>query len=450
MPNPTNPEVSIMSSSLDSISIIEQLKSNRFVKADYLLFIALMLFAFVPSINQLIVDHLISGLENNLLNVAGQIEWFDLFNETLLAFLIVPLYFVFNKVANDDGRLRSRITQTFAVGLVLYTIVSVFIYVYASSLSSYMDAPGESLAYLRLETIGFVLGFVSSFIYVIFVVRGRWRYVLFLLMAKVSILSIGNMILIPEHGVMGIAMTNIVTNIALLIVSSLLLHKEGLLQFKIRFDKLTMKDWTRTGMFSGSQIFLDNLVYMVIIVKMVNEVSSVGIYWLANNFIWGWLLIPIVALSEIAKRDYYNGYRRIYNYLVLVAVIAFAWLLSVPLWDVMFTDVVQAQDPGGVLEILYLLVPFYVAYAVAAVFDGILTSVGKTWYLLGISLVVNIGYYGLVYSMFLGGWFTASIPFIISMFGFGMVVHMALSIVFYLHSRRQAFPRRTDVGHYGD
>ena len=184
--------------------------------------------------------------------------------------------------------------------------------------------------------------------------------------------------------------------------------------------------------------------------KMVNEVSSVGIYWLANNFIWGWLLIPIVALSEIAKRDYYNGYRRIYNYLVLVAVIAFAWLLSVPLWDVMFTDVVQAQDPGGVLEILYLLVPFYVAYAVAAVFDGILTSVGKTWYLLGISLVVNIGYYGLVYSMFLGGWFTASIPFIISMFGFGMVVHMALSIVFYLHSRRQAFPRRTDVGHYGD
>ena len=106
-----------------------------------------------------------------------------------------------------------------------------------------------------------------------------------------------------------------------------------------------MRDWTRTGLFFGSQIFLDKLVYMVIIVKMVNEVSSVGIYWLANNFIWGWLLIPIVALAEMTKRDYYNGYRRIYNYLMLVAVIAFAWLLSVPLWDVMFTDVVQAQGP---------------------------------------------------------------------------------------------------------
>jgi len=426
-------------------TIRERLAENKFAGKEWLLFLALMVFAFVPSINQLIVDHLISGLENDLLSVAGQIEWFDLLNETLLAFLIIPLYFVFNKVMTDDNALRSRIMQTLTLGFVIYIIVSIFIYLYASSLSSYMGAPDGSIEYLQLETIGFVLGFISAFMYVVFVVRGKWNYIVFLLVAKVAMLSIGNLFLIPEHGVMGVAMTNIIVNSVLLTVSMLLLRKEGLLQFRTRFDKDTMKDYTRTGIFSGSTIFLDNIIYVLIIVKMVNEVSSAGMYWLANNFIWGWLLIPIVTLVEIVKRDYYKGYTRIYNYLVLVGIIVLVWLCIVPLWSFMFTAVVQADDPQGILNILYLAVPFYVAYAFAAVIDGVLISVGKVRYIFWISLIVNIGYYGIVYSMFLLGVFETTIPFIITMFGGGMVVHLVFSVLFFLHSKRNLPKSDTEV-----
>jgi len=422
-----------------------RLPENKFVRKEWLLLLALMIFAFVPSINQLIVDHLISGLENNLLNVAGQIEWFDLLNETLLAFLIVPLYFLFNKVANDENALRSRIMQTLTLGFVIYLIVSVFIYFYASSLSSYMGAPNESVEYLQLETIGFVLEFISAFMYVVFVVRGKWNYIVLLLVVKIAMLSVGNMLLIPEYGVMGVAITNIIVNGVLLTASMLLLRKEGLLQFKARFDTDTIKDYANTGLFSGSTIFLDNIIYMLIIVKMINEVSSIGLYWLANNFIWGWLLIPIVALVEIVKRDYYKGYSRIYNYFVLVGIIVLIWLCTVPLWNFMFTNIVQADDPQGVLNILYMAVPFYVAYAFATVIDGVLTSVGKVKYILWISLIVNIGYYGMVYSLFLFGIFEATIPFIITMFGGGMVVHLVFSVVFYLHSKRSLPRSDTEV-----
>jgi len=426
-------------------TIRERLAENRFVKKEWLLFFALMAFVFVPSVNQLIVDRLISGLESDLLDVAGQIEWFDLLNETLLAFLIIPLYFVFNKVSKDENALRSRIMQTMILGFIIYIVVSVFIYIYASSLSSYMGAPDGSVEYLRLETIGFVLGFISAFMYVVFVVRGKWTYIVFLLLAKVAMLSIGNIVLIPEYGVMGVAMTNIIVNSILLTVSMLLLRKEGLLQFRTKFDKGTMKDYTQTGLISGGTIFLDNIIYMIIIVKMVNEVSSVGMYWLANNFIWGWLLIPIMALVEIVKRDYYRGYSRIYNYLALAGVIILIWLCTVPLWEVMFTDVVQADDPQGILNILYLAVPFYVAWALAAVIDGVLISVGKVKYILWISFIVNIGYYGIVYSMFLLGFFEASISFIITMFGGGMVVHLVFSVLFFLHTKRNLPKSDTEV-----
>jgi len=425
-----------MSTRIEVKTIREQIKTNRFIKSDYLLLLALMVFAFVPSVNQLIVDHLISGLENNLLNIAGQIEWFDLLDETLLAFLTVPLYFVFNKVAKDHEAFKSRINQTMILGFAIYAIVSVAIYFYAGSLVAYMNAPDGSTEYLQLETIGFILSFVSSFMYVVFVVRGKWNYIIFLLATKVAMLSIGNLALIPDHGVMGVAMTNVIVNGALLIVSLFLLYKEKLLQLRIRFDNMTLNDWGRTGLFAGCTIFLDNLIYMVIVVKMVNEVSSLGIYWLANNFIWGWLLIPIAALAEIIKRDYYKGYLRVHNYLLYVIVILFIWLCSIPLWGVMFNDIVQAEDPQGILNILYILVPFYISYAFATVFDSILISIGKTKYIFVISMIVNIGYYGIVYSMFLLGVFEATIPFIVGMFGIGMVVHMVFSVLFYLHSER--------------
>ncbi|WP_318785332.1 hypothetical protein [Methanimicrococcus hacksteinii] len=298
-----------------------------------------------------------------------------------------------------------------------------------------MNAPAESILYLQMETIGFIIGFISSFMYVVFVVRGNWKYIISLMVARVAMLSVGNFILIPEYGVMGLATTNILCNLILSIVSFVLLYKDDLFQWKLIFEKKAGFDWVKVGMFSGLQIFLDNAIYALIVVRMVNEVSSAGIYWLANNFIWGWLLIPIIALAEVVKRDYLRGYKRIHHYLFIVGCIVFLWILSVPLWPTMFEHVIHAQNPTAILNVLYILVPFYIAYSIATVFDSVFVSVGKTKYLFAISVVVNIIYYGIVYTLFLNGWFTASLHFIIFMFGIGMIVHLILSIFFFFYSK---------------
>ena len=194
--------------------IKERMNSERFSKAEYLLLLSIIAFTFIPSINQLIVDRFITDIGGEVLEIAGQIEWFDLFNETILAFLTVPMYFVFNRAKNDE-ELSSRINTTFIIGIVLYTLISIVIYGYANTLTAYMVAPTESVNYLRLETIGFIIGFVSSYLFVLFVVRGKKEYFVALLMAKVAMLSIGNSILIPEQGVTGVALTNIGVNATL-------------------------------------------------------------------------------------------------------------------------------------------------------------------------------------------------------------------------------------------
>jgi hypothetical protein len=89
-----------------------------------------------------------------------------------------------------------------------------------------------------------------------------------------------------------------------------------------------------------------------------------------------------------------------------------------------------------ILNILYKLVPFYVAYALCVVLQGVMTAVGRTELILAESAIVNIVYYGILYGLFLAGFFEATMDFVILLFGFGMVVSLFLDIGFYLYSRK--------------
>ena len=422
--------------SLSLSDIKGRMSEQRFCRAEYILLVSLIAFAFIPSINQLIIDRLVVAGGSEVLNIAGQIEWFDLFNETILAFLTVPMYFVLNRARNDD-ELSSRINTTFLLGFVAYAIISAVIYVYATGLAAYMSAPDESVNYLRLETIGFVLGFIGSYLYVVFVVRGKWKLFVALLIAKIVMLSIGNMMLIPDNGATGIALTNISVNIIIAIASAIMLYREGLIRRWSGLDKDALKDWVRTGLFSGGTVFIANLIYVLVVMKMVADVSQMSDYWLANNFIWGWLIVPVAALGDMLKREFYNGYKRIWNYLALTFVVLAVWLVSVPFWSVLFSDVIGMEDPSAVLDILYKSVPFYVAYALSVIIQSVLISVGKTNYIFYECLFVNFVYYGMVYGLFLAGVFTASMDFIILMFGVGLVVCLVIDTALYLYSKRE-------------
>jgi len=414
----------------------ESLKGAFIGKESFLLLIPIMVLLFIPSINQLFVDRLLSGFGSDVLNIAGQIEWFDLINETMVTFLIIPIYFILNKALGNKEAMRERISNTFLFGFLLYTTFSVGVFLCANSMSAYMNASADSVQYLQLETIGFIIGFVFSYIYVVLVVHGKWKYFVPLIVIKVAMMITGNVILIPDYEVFGVAYTNIISNSIMAVMALVLLHKENLLG-KPKWCNKTVKDWGRVGMFSGGEIFLNNIIYMIIVVKMINDVSSAGNYWLANNFIWGWLLIPIAALSEIVRRDYEAGYLRARKYFLFVLLAICTWLISIPLWDNMFENIIAASDPQAILNIVYLALPFYMVYAISTIFSSIFIATGRTIYNFLVSIIVNIGYYGIVYSLYLAGYFDPTIKFIIMMFGFGMVVSFIMNIILYLYSRNK-------------
>jgi hypothetical protein len=91
----------------------------------------------------------------------------------------------------------------------------------------------------------------------------------------------------------------------------------------------------------------------------------------------------------------------------------------------------MASDATTILKIVMSLIPFYVAYIICSFIDGWFISKGKTFYNTINSILINIGYYGIMYILFNKNIFTLNIMFVVYLFGFGMAIHMLFSILFY-------------------
>lgn len=288
-------------------------------------------------------------------------------------------------------------------------------------------------AYLQLETVAFMVGIIVGFINVVFVVVGKDKNVYIFLAIQTVLSLIADFALIPYLGVYGIAISNIIVNTILAVSSFVLLYVQKYIKFcwLHKSDVPILKEWCKVGVFSGAQQFIDNFIYAIMICKMVNMVAAQGNYWIVNNFIWGWLLIPISALSEIVRRDCKDGYLQLkqFNYYFIVACVIIVWAITVPLWIPFFRYAENLKNANEIFLIAVKLVPFYIAYAGCAVIDNIFIGLGKTLYNAVNSLFINLVYYGIFYILYITNAIAFTMDVIILMFGFGMVVHLAVSLI---------------------
>lgn len=414
------------------------------------LFAALCALALIPAIYQTVKTFIMSSTgQSDAFDIIGQMEWFDLINETLQAFLIIPLYSILNNIFKNDEEHFAK--HTFKTGLLtfsIYTLFSIGVLIYGIVLIKAMNPKEVDIAvvnsYLQLETIAFMSGIIVSFVNVVFVVVGKSKNVYIFLAIRTILLLIADFALIPNLGVYGIAVSNIIVNTVLAVSSFVVLYIQKYIEFCWfhKSDFPILKEWGKVGLFSGVQQFIDNFIYAIMICKMVNMVAEQGNYWIVNNFIWGWLLIPISALSEIVRRDCKDGYLQLkqFNYYFIVACVVAVWTITVPLWTPFFKYAENLSNAGELFEIAVKLVPFYIAYAICAIIDNIFVGLGKTIYNAVNSLIINLVYYGVFFILYVTRTITFTMDAIILMFGFGMVMHLVVSLI-----EEKLFLRKTEI-----
>lgn len=186
-----------------------KLKFINLKSFDWKLWISLVALALVPAIYQVIRTYLLStNVSSTGIDIVGQMEWFDLIDETIKAFLIVPLYSILNKLlVKDKNNLGTHIFKMGLVVFILYFIFNICVLVYGFNLISFMNPETNDISamktYLQLETIAFMIGIIPSFINVVFVTLDKSKNIYIFLGLQVILGIISDFLLIPFLGVNG-------------------------------------------------------------------------------------------------------------------------------------------------------------------------------------------------------------------------------------------------------
>jgi len=172
-------------------------------------------------------------------------------------------------------------------------------------------------------------------------------------------------------------------------------------------------------------------------------VGEQGTYWVANNFIWGWLLMPILQLGELIKEETAesedNIRRKTPGYFAVTCIVCTVWCVTIPFWKPFMTHVLQFSDVDKLFELVLVLLGFYVLYAFQNIFDATFYGLGETKYMLFESVVTNVVYYGGAFILYAAGVWTPTLIGIALLFGVGNAFDTVVSLgayVFLLRKKR--------------
>ena len=421
---------------------------NKIVKSfkniNHKLFISLLVMGLVPTIYTTLRVFWLGNLPGDWsYSIAGQLSWINLIYEVINEAIILPLFYFVGKVLEDKKELTNRIKTGLLLTLGIYIVLSIFIMTCTNPLLKAMATDPSiidaSATYIRIEAIANVFGILSQFALVGLVTLGKDKLVYILTGVKLVLCVILDLFLVSSLscsanlGVNGIGVTNIIVNALIFGATLVLLAKNGVNVInKEKMDFKWAKEFVKIGGISGLESFVRNLAYMIMIARMVNVVNEQGTYWVANNFIWGWMLLPITQLGELIKQETSTNKNAVKNhslgYFAITGITVIAWCMLIPAYKPFMQYVLNYGDIDKLFELVMVLFGFYVLYAIQNVCDNTFYGLGKTHYMLFESVVTNSIYYGIAFILYITGVWQPTLIGIALLFGIGNAFDTLVSV----------------------
>lgn len=416
---------------------------------NYKLYTALLILGLAPTIYTTVRVFFLGQLPGEwAFSIAGQLSWVNLLYEILNEAIILPLFYFIGNVKDNKSEFTNRVRTGMLICLSVYTVPAAIIIAFTKPLLSLMAADvsiiDSSSSYIQIESVANIFSILTQFALVTLITVDKSKYLYVLTGSKLILCLVADTFLVStlpislNLGVNGIGYSNIIVNAILLAVSFVLLAREGIRVFtKTQLKFSWAKEFIKIGSISGTESSVRNVAYMVMIARMVNVVGEQGTYWVANNFIWGWLLLPVLQLGELIKQevatDKNNIRRNSLGYFGITAFISLFWLVSIPLWKPFMKYILCFTDVDKLFELVMLLIGFYILYAIQNVFDSTFYGLGKTNYMLFESVVTNTFYYGIAFILYTTKIWTPTLTGIALLFGFGNAFDSIVSLVAYVY-----------------
>ena len=126
-------------------------------------------------------------------------------------------------------------------------------------------------------------------------------------------------------------------------------------------------------------------MYLLVVLRGMNLLHEQDVYWIANNFIWSWLLLPVLSLSELLRQDVATNHPRenfkliIPAYSVIALSVVFLWAVTTPGWYEFIVTVLNAGDrkPGVITRLVFQLMAGYLFFIISHMNRSIFYAKGK-------------------------------------------------------------------------
>ncbi|TVL57531.1 multidrug transporter [Brachyspira hyodysenteriae] len=429
--------------------------TNLLKQINFRLFIVLMIQALMPSIYSTFRIYLLDSYPSaSGINIASQQMWLGIIYEVFEEAIIAPLFFFFGKIKDKNSDEEkyifiNKVRSSILIITFIYIIMAFIINVFAGNLVTVMKQQTElylqTTTYIRLESLANIAVVLFHLVIIVHTALENYKSIFVITTIKMFLTIILDILFVSQYsislnlGVNGIAYNNIISNLISVIIALILLNKSGYNIFdKIKLQFLWNKKVSSLNVISGLESFYRNLIYSIVLVRMINIVGEQGNYWVANSFYWAWLLIPINQIGTLVRTDLSKDHNRsLKPYVLLTTICVLIWIALIPTYKYFMKYIMNAQNLESVMSLIMILFPFYIFYAYYNIISNLLYAIGQIKYMLLQSFIVNTFFNIPYFILYLKGAYEITLLNITLRFGLAILISTVIIYIIYFAKIRK-------------
>ena len=431
---------------------------------DWGLFLLILLYMALPHFYRSYSIYLIGNAipDINALATVAQWQFVELLLEIIQeTFVLAIFFFVGRGIQGNQGPgypIRTSLTTIF----IFSCFIAAILYGLSSNFVAIIGTPeaiqATTSTFIKIKIAASPIFLLSAALIIIVETINRKKLILTLAVLQVvyrfilDSLFYGGYSFSLDLGVLGVAWSDTLASLVLLITALVLIRRQLLEKLSDWKSLFTFRDWKvymGVGAWSGLDSLVRNFAYFFMIVRLLNFLgeNTIGGYYLAMHIFWSFMLVPILALSESTKVLIANHsanllkVRRIwYSALLIGGIIIVLWLIFLPFWGsfAAFLNPNNELVSLSVDAMIILIIP-YVLLALNLVTDSIFYGVGKTKYMAYQAIITNGTVYVAAFVAYIAGVWSPTFNSILIIFGIGILVDSLLTV---FYAFRVLFPRK--------
>lgn len=403
---------------------------------EYFIFLVL---GYLPLLWKVFQMIFLAPFENSM-KIMAQIAFLSIIFKCLQETMINPLFKILGKDHTDEQSKNHYARKFFVVYSLVVAAFTLVVFLLLKPIMQVSCVPEEifeeSYTFLRIMVFVYGLQILGQYLFTFELISKNTKHLFYYMLISCFATLVLQIVFVPQFtlglGVNGVAISTLIVQVSLIIF--LLCNMPTKTETVQAFDK---KEYVKLMSLSLAETIIRNMVYYFVILVFLNIVNNQNLYYVANDFIWSFMLIPVLAQNNVIKQEVSNNNAASLKPYFLHSLCCLAFMaLLLPVAYILFRYVYQFAEFEAYMLTLLKLMPGYIIFVFDNVIESYFIASGKMQHVFMQSFLTNILVYGTAFVLYVCNVWAITLNSILILFNAGMIVSSAYTISVYLFYKK--------------